>query len=143
MQPLREIRSAVMDRIRLYVKDELSGRNPQRLRAFSHKLLRVGHNGSKAWIINAAGARAIAFDRRGNFLDGWNDRRIIAHILQGIEAHFIAEITAFSKSFGFKVLSNQHDGLVTYGEIPDDCIAAAQKTSSLGKFGKLVKKGFL
>lgn len=49
-----------------------------------------------------------------------------AHILQGQEAAYVHHLTVLSKEFGFLPVSNQHDGLVTVGEVP----AEAQKMAA-------------
>ena len=43
-----------------------------------------------------------------------------AHMLQGQEAAYIHHLTILSKNFGFVPVSNQHDGLITVGVVPDE-----------------------
>ncbi|MBD1843984.1 hypothetical protein H6F89_11350 [Cyanobacteria bacterium FACHB-63] len=52
-------------------------------------------------------------------------RRLAAFHLQGMEALIVHTLTGLAEEFGFRVLSNQHDGLVVLGRIPD---AAVQRT---------------
>lgn len=74
----------------------------------------------REFIENAAG-QPLVLDRKRPKKDLKGEAA--AHILQGQEAAFIHHLTLLSKEFGFVPISNQHDGLVTLGEIP----AAAQK----------------
>lgn len=46
-------------------------------------------------------------------------RKAAAHILQGQEAAYIHHLTILSKNFDFTPISNQHDGLVTLGPVPE------------------------
>ena len=46
-----------------------------------------------------------------------NTAGIVAHLLQGSEAYFIHLLTVFSWKYGFKPISNEHDGLITLGKI--------------------------
>ena len=64
---------------------------------------------------------------------------LMAHLLQGLEAEFIAHVTLLSRDYGVKILSNQHDGLITLGEIPEEAIARA-RTASVLRNGLLVEK---
>lgn len=54
-------------------------------------------------------------------------RKFTAFMLQGEEARFIHTLTVLSDQFGFEVWSNQHDGLVTDREIPQEAIELAKK----------------
>jgi hypothetical protein len=69
-------------------------------------------------------------------------RKLAAFYLQGQEACFIHHLTILSKKYGFTVISNQHDGLVTVGEIPAEAIKEASKLSGL-KYAELEKKNFV
>lgn len=57
------------------------------------------------------------------------EQKVIANILQGRESAFIHHLTILSKKHSFTVVSNQHDGLVTLGKIPDEAKVEAGKLS--------------
>ncbi|MDB9374061.1 hypothetical protein [Nodularia sphaerocarpa] len=69
-------------------------------------------------------------------------RRISAFFLQGTEAAYIHHLTVISEHFGYRVLSNQHDGLVTIGEIPQEAMDIAKRNSGL-KYAYLEEKAFV
>jgi hypothetical protein len=56
---------------------------------------------------------------------------IAAHILQGTEAYFIHTLTTLANSYSFQVLGNEHDGLITLGQIPDAAIQEARTITGL------------
>jgi len=58
-----------------------------------------------------------------------------AHILQGQEAAYVHHLTVLSNEFGFRPVSNQHDGLVTVGEVPAEAqTMAAARSGFKGAF---------
>lgn len=69
-------------------------------------------------------------------------RQLAAFYLQGQEACFIHHLTILSKKYGFTVISNQHDGVVTIGEIPAEATKEASELSGL-KYAELEKKNFV
>ena len=54
-----------------------------------------------------------------------------AHLLQGREALYIHTLTTLAPKYGFEVISNEHDGLVTIGEIPKAAQAEARRKSGV------------
>ncbi|MBF0155084.1 MAG: hypothetical protein HQL64_15200 [Magnetococcales bacterium] len=58
-------------------------------------------------------------------------RRLAAFVLQGQEAAFIHHLTNLSSKYGFEVVGNEHDGLLTLGQIPKEAIEEAEKHSGL------------
>lgn len=66
---------------------------------------------------------------------------LAAFILQGQEAAFIHNLTVLSLKHNYKVCRNEHDGLYTKGEIPQEAITEAGNLSGL-KFAILVEKPF-
>jgi hypothetical protein len=86
-------------------------------------------DGKKYWV-NAAG-KSICLD------DLYRDngasclRKFAAFVLQGQEAAFIHHLTVLSKEFGYRVVANEHDGLVTEGAIPKEAVEIAAKKSGL------------
>ncbi len=69
-------------------------------------------------------------------------RKAAAHILQGWEARYIHELTVLSKPHRFAPVSNQHDGLVTIGEVPPQAQSAAKARSGF-RYARLEIKPFL
>jgi len=49
-------------------------------------------------------------------------KKLAAFLLQGREAAFIHALTARAEDHGFVVISNEHDGLVTIGAIPEAAV---------------------
>ncbi|AVH67049.1 hypothetical protein [Nostoc sp. 'Peltigera membranacea cyanobiont' N6] len=76
----------------------------------------------------------------------WTDlntlkRRLSAFFLQGNEAAFIHHLTCVSKHYGYEVVSNAHDGIVTIGEVPIEAIDYAKEASGL-VYAQLEEKPF-
>ena len=65
-----------------------------------------------------------------------------AHMLQGQEAAYIHHLTVLSKKHSFVPVSNQHDGLITLGAVPEEAMATAAKLSGLA-FAFLERKAFV
>jgi hypothetical protein len=57
------------------------------------------------------------------------EQKLNAHILQGQEAAFIHHLTILSKDYDFVPVSNQHDGLITVGTVPEEAKVEAGKLS--------------
>jgi hypothetical protein len=77
----------------------------------------------------------------------WKDknklkRKLAAFYLQGTEAGLIHHLTVLSKKYGYVCLSNQHDGLVTIGDIPQEAVDIAKERSGL-KYAYLEEKPFV
>lgn len=68
--------------------------------------------------------------------------KLAAFLLQGREAAFIHTLTKLSKRYNFRVIANEHDGLVSIGEIPKSAIETAQEIRSM-EYVKLVEKNFV
>ena len=69
-------------------------------------------------------------------------RKLAAFLLQGREAHFVYELTLTSEKHNFSVVSLQHDGMITEGEIPECAIEEARVKTGM-KYVKLVTKPFV
>lgn len=67
---------------------------------------------------------------------------LIAFRLQGREAHFIHTLTLKADSHGTEIISNEHDGLVTIGEIPDTVVERARRATGM-EYIKLPEKPFV
>lgn len=66
--------------------------------------------------------------------DMWQRKaKVAAFVLQGQEAAFIHHLTKLSKldKYTFKVLQNEHDGLITLGDVPQDAVDEASRLSGL------------
>jgi hypothetical protein len=69
-------------------------------------------------------------------------RKAAAFILQGQEAAFIHRLTTLGAKHGFTPISNQHDGLVVVGEIPQQAKSTAASASGL-RYATLDEKPFV
>jgi hypothetical protein len=69
-------------------------------------------------------------------------RKAAAFILQGREAAYIHHLTLLANDYGFTPISNQHDGLVTVGEIPKAAQLLARERSGF-RYADLVEKAFV
>ena len=69
-------------------------------------------------------------------------RRAAAFILQGQEAAYVHRLTALSTDYGFTPISNQHDGLVTIGEVPFEAQEQARGQSGF-RYARLEEKSIL
>jgi hypothetical protein len=67
---------------------------------------------------------------------------VSAFLLQGIEAAFIHNLTINSPKYGYTVMSNEHDGLVTIGDIPQEAVAEAKRNSGFQN-AEIVEKDFV
>ena len=55
-------------------------------------------------------------------------RRLAAHVLQGMEAYFVHTLAALLKEKdGVDVIANEHDGLITLGDVPNTAVQEAQR----------------
>jgi hypothetical protein len=67
-------------------------------------------------------------------------KKLSAFILQGLESGFIHHLTTMADQYGYRVLSNEHDGLVTIGEIPEKAIQIAKDLSGFELASLEIKK---
>lgn len=82
------------------------------------------------WFIkNAAGRRLYLCDLpRGRLL--WLAKaRLAAFLLQGIESCTVHHLTLIGEKYGYKPVSNEHDGLITIGQIPPEAVIEASSLS--------------
>ena len=54
-------------------------------------------------------------------------RKLVAFVLQGYEAALVHTLTVLSKDYGYMPIANEHDGLITIGEIPDEAFEEAKR----------------
>jgi hypothetical protein len=91
----------------------------------------------KHWLENACGMQ-LCLDEE-NPQD--RKRRAAAFILQGREAAYVHRLTLLAATYGFMPISNQHDGLVTIGEIPAEAQERAKEQSGF-RYARLEEKAF-
>lgn len=99
--------------------------------------VRVGRGGKK-YVRNAVGMTLCVSEYRSSELP----RKLAAFLLQGKEAYFIHTLTVLSHKYGFIVVANEHDGLVTLGEIPEEAVEEARKRTGMG-YARLQEKDFV
>ena len=71
-------------------------------------------------------------------------RDLASHILQGQEALYISNITSYTKEpdCPYKVISDQHDGLIVLGEIPKEYQERASRESGY-EYGYMEEKEYI
>ncbi len=103
------------------------------------------HSKGQTYITNKSDMKLeiTPFINEKKVISGQGKRKIAAHVLQGIEAAFISYITHYSLEADcpYKVLSDQHDGVVVIGSIPDKYVEWARLDSDF-KYGILVEKPY-
>ena len=98
--------------------------------------LRVGGRGGN-WVTNAVGVTMNTDE-----FTGWELRsKLAAFFLQGREAAFVHHLTVLGDDYGFVPVSNQHDGLVTIGEVPEAAVEEAKRRSGL-RYATLKEKRY-
>jgi len=68
--------------------------------------------------------------------------KLAARILQGQESAFIHNLTVLSSKYGFKVIGNEHDGIITLGQIPKEATEEVKEIIGVSEFS-LVEKDIL
>ena len=68
-------------------------------------------------------------------------KKLSAFILQGLESGFIHHLTILAENYDYRVISNEHDGVVTIGTIPSEAIQIAKQRSGF-KLASLELKEF-
>jgi hypothetical protein len=79
----------------------------------------------RTYVCNAAGARVALEDLSPSGRPHELRSKLAAYVLQGWEAAVVHRIAAGHATHGFVVMSHEHDGMITLGEIPDAAVAAA------------------
>ena len=98
----------------------------------------TGGPGGRVYVKNAVGVRFRVDDVPNPYE---LKKKLAAFLLQGREAAFIHKLTALSAQYDFQVISNEHDGLVTIGPIPDQAIERAKTTQDM-PYVEFVEKDF-
>lgn len=76
------------------------------------------------------------------FVDENTGSKLAARILQGQEAAYIHKLTLLSKDYDFKVVANEHDGVITQGKIPEKVLERVKEEVGIENF-ELVEKPIL
>jgi hypothetical protein len=64
--------------------------------------------------------------------------QLAAHLLQGAEASLVLNLITLGPAYGFEVLANMHDGIVTMGEVPAEAVERASEMAGITR-GDLVE----
>lgn len=97
--------------------------------------------GKYEYITNATGIKLNITELFKN--KSWKIKAVLAaYILQGQEASFIHNLTLLGHKYDYKVIANEHDGVVSIGFIPDEAVKEASNLSGLEN-AKLVIKSFV
>lgn len=156
--------SAVLDEIRQYVEENVedeakreseieklnSGFNrfikpyKRSLDAYREYLVndlfreRARRTPAKGWFVENACQMKFYYDEHSN---RERAKKLAALILQGWEACYIHHLTTLGEKYGYKVLANEHDGVVCLGEIPQAAQDEARELSGFDR-AELVEKPF-
>lgn len=99
------------------------------------------YSAGKLYLSNPTG-KTICIDDLPRGKDLWQRKaKIAAFVLQGQEAAFIHNLTILSLNYDYKVLQNEHDGLITVGEVPKQAIQLAASRAGMD-FAELEEKSF-
>jgi hypothetical protein len=102
----------------------------------------VKPKGGNVYIKNAGDSRLHLDDLPVPTKKGKNRKRraiLSTFFLQGMESHFVHILTALGVKYGYKVIANEHDGVICIGEIPQEAIEVAKRKSGF-KYAELVEK---
>jgi hypothetical protein len=95
-------------------------------------VLKAGRLGrGSIYLDNAAGIK-FDYTKESKANPEWKLKAMLsAFILQGIESAFIHALTVESLKHSYKVVANEHDGLIVIGEIPSEAVEQAALRSGL------------
>jgi hypothetical protein len=119
------------------LKDQLDLWHDWLLKVWVLKAGRLGRG--CIYLDNAAGVK-LNYTKESKVNPEWKLKAMLsAFILQGIESAFIHALTVESIKHPYKVIANEHDGLVVLGEIPTEAVEVAAFRSGL-KYAVLEEK---
>lgn len=96
----------------------------------------------KLYLTNPTG-RKLCIDDLPKGKNIWQRKaRIAAFVLQGQEAAFIHHLTTLSLQYEYKVIQNEHDGVVSIGAIPQRAVDKAAEAAGM-KYAVLDEKSFV
>jgi hypothetical protein len=78
---------------------------------------------------------------REDYSEADRKKKFAASFLQGGEAAFIHHLTLLSPEYGYEPIGNEHDGLITLGEIPSEAVEEARRRSKFWD-AEIVEKPF-
>ncbi|KZL49345.1 hypothetical protein A2T98_13075 [Nodularia spumigena CENA596] len=87
-------------------------------------------NGKK-YIENPTGKKLCIDDLQAKYKVWKVKSKLAAFVMQGQEAAFIHALTNQSVNYDYKVIANEHDGLICIGIIPDEAVQKAAEMSGL------------
>jgi hypothetical protein len=84
-------------------------------------------NGSRLYITNAANKKLdVTVIRDADKKVEEKARDLASFFLQGYESAFIHKLTLLGPQYGYIAVANEHDGLITIGEIPSKAVKEAE-----------------
>ena len=96
----------------------------------------------KLYLTNPTGSK-LCIDDLPKGKDIWQRKaRVAAFVLQGQEAAFIHQLTILSLQYDYKVIQNEHDGLITVGAVPTEAVDKAAEAAGM-KYAVLDEKTFV
>lgn len=84
--------------------------------------------------------RACYITTREEFIDHECDKKLLAFYIQGLEAYIIHALTIAGAQNGYKVISNQHDGIIVTGNAQNVYNVMAKINAELGYQFQLAQK---
>lgn len=96
----------------------------------------------KLYLTNPTGSK-LCIDDLPKGKDIWQRKaRVAAFVFQGQEAAFIHHLTTLSLQYDYKVIQNEHDGLITVGEVPNSAVQQAAVAAGM-KYAVLDEKSLV
>jgi hypothetical protein len=104
------------------------------------------HSGTGYYIENACGMKFYRDEHTKAHLRPHNAtatrrKELAAHILQGREAAYIHHLTVLGDDYDYRVIANEHDGVIVLNEIPKEAQDRAKELSGFHR-ALLIKKPF-
>lgn len=125
------------------LRDELGRWHEHLVTAFVADHGRRNNVDGKTYLSNAVGATVAVEDLAEEGKPHVLKAKLAALLLQGREAAFTHALTASAADHGFRVISHEHDGVVTIGTVPDGVVAFAADAAGLRlDLVELVRKAF-
>ncbi len=98
-----------------------------------------GGNGNGGhYVLNAVGGKFYPKEHRKPHE---RQAKLAAFMLQGKERAFVLSLLRLAPKFGFEPISDEHDGLVVIGEIPEAAVEEAKQNSGVQR-ARLIEKPF-
>ena len=95
-----------------------------------------------AYIVNDVGKRLYLNTLPQSKKMLWKKKaKVVAFILQGTEANFIHRLTTLGPKYGYRVIGNEHDGVLCLEQIPEEAVSEVVELTGF-RYAKLVVKPF-